>query len=467
MISPRTPSSLLPTFFVSVALVFTGCSDDSGADSNSGQDATSSGDGDGDGDPSGDGDGDGDPSGDGDGEPSSCAGGSLEGPLMIDSDAALAELVGVTQINGNIFLSGSISSLEPLSCLAQVNGVFSIDGAADLTELAGLGATEVSESLTLRNLPALTSLAGIEAMRPERIGLAQLPIDSLEPLADMAGELSFVTLSQLESLTSLAGLEAVTSLETLAIDFTPLTDISALSGLTEISDNLSLRFIEVADLAPLGGLTYVGHIVVRDSMTLADLSGLDGVETTELYLDALPNVSTAPAVTFVDTGEPQDYSLFLLELPALTSLGGLTAPATLPGGVSLLELPALTSIAELSALTTIGGLGLSEIDTVDLSAFAQLESINGGLSVSQLATTDLSFLPSLVTVAGDLSITFNNDLSDVSELYDVVFLGDDASVKYNDSLRTGCIDDLETALEANGFDATWDVADNGPNLPCE
>jgi Secretion system C-terminal sorting domain len=135
-------------------------------------------------------------------------------------------------------------------------------GGSDITNLNGLLVlTAIDGQLEIQNCPGLTTLAGL------------INITVVNP----SGELE---ISDCNALTSLAGLDNLTSVYDLEIkNNANLTDLTALSNLTEILGELRLKNNDA--LTSLNGLENVtsvgGNFEVFDNTSLTDCDALCGV----------------------------------------------------------------------------------------------------------------------------------------------------------------------------------------------
>lgn len=145
----------------------------------------------------------------------------------------MSMISGLTKINGNLdIFSGGLKSLDGFN-VTSVAGEFYF-GIFDVPSLEKLRCLKSVKSLVLTGASNLTSLAGIEHLRPESITLMNCPtITSTEglPIGSFTKSLS---LARMESLNALDGLERLTDLNDIYIgdcpqlaDFEPIAEISA------------------------------------------------------------------------------------------------------------------------------------------------------------------------------------------------------------------------------------------------
>ena len=209
MRSPTPSTSFLLSCLPALALVASGCSDDTTANDDGSSSETSD-DGDGDGDPSGDGDGDpsgdgdgdpsgdgdGDPSGDGDGDPSGDGDGDPSGDGDGDGDGdpelTLTQLLPIGVYETGEFDSGAaeISAFDPASQrLFVVNG---FDGVIDVLDLSDPTLPVLIDSVDLSDYgAAANSVAVYDGLVAAAIE-ADIPQDPGAVLLFDAADLSYV-----------------------------------------------------------------------------------------------------------------------------------------------------------------------------------------------------------------------------------------------------------------------------------
>jgi len=195
-------------------------------------------------------------------------------PLAASNSLKQLNLEGCAQIESLLHLSAS--ELAPWRY-----GIFSLEGCAALTSLEGLPTlSKETTALHLEQMPALVSLAGIEAA---------CSIETLE--------------IHNTALTHLGGLEKLPSLAELrGVDCNALQDISVLGQLQKLSQ---VRFNDCAQIQLLP--TQWGHMLRRLELTTGKFNALgqlpQGLEQLEVRgvatLNDLQGVEKATALKFV------------------------------------------------------------------------------------------------------------------------------------------------------------------------
>jgi hypothetical protein len=154
----------------------------------------------------------------------------IESSLALTSIADLAGLITEADGPGLSVSLRDLPALESLAGLETITGAggVSLSGLPKITDLAELASLVTSDFLSLDDLPGLTSLTGLGALKTV-IGL------SLGTCADFTG---------LDGLTSLAGLDSLQSVEVLSIHYNDnLASLTGAPMLTQVS-TLELDLLE-------------------------------------------------------------------------------------------------------------------------------------------------------------------------------------------------------------------------------
>lgn len=198
-----------------------------------------------------------------------CAEAVWNGDFVALSGIGVALLTGVTEITGNLTISGtSWVNLEFLKCLQYVGGHLTISGNA-LVNLKGLeNLTEVGGSLTI-------------------VGNALVDFTGLDNLEYVGGH---VTISATTAL-SLKGFE---NLETIdgTLNLTGngvLLNIEALSSLTSVEDIIFVANPVIKSLEGFNGITSTGSIIISDNPNITSLKGLKNLKTVDSYFTIKKN----------------------------------------------------------------------------------------------------------------------------------------------------------------------------------
>jgi hypothetical protein len=148
-----------------------------------------------------------------------------------------------------------------------------------LSSLAGLENLEyVGNQLRLANLPNLTSLEGIQNVS------TLYTVDILETgLTDLTympkgASLGGLHIQLNHALSSLTGLESLRTVSSLSIDYSSIVDLHGLEGLQTVSNGLSFAYnTQLVSLAGLDNLTSVGSFSFYANTQLApcEISALE------------------------------------------------------------------------------------------------------------------------------------------------------------------------------------------------
>jgi hypothetical protein len=149
-------------------------------------------------------------------------------------------------------VSGPLAELA-LDDLREIVSHLDLRGSR-LEDLRGLPSVQRIGHLTVSDNQALTSFAGLTALRTMsslsiRREAALASLDGLQGVAGLPGRL---VVSGVPGLTSLAGLERITTIGDLYIEGNGLTSLDGLGGVTVVSGGLSIR--DNAALASIAGL---------------------------------------------------------------------------------------------------------------------------------------------------------------------------------------------------------------------
>lgn len=160
----------------------------------------------------------------------------------------------------------------------KLNSVAGLESAlADAVAASSPNTLLAAPSLELADLPALTSLAGLEPLNLASLTLRHLPnITDLTPLANLT-DARDVVLAGLGALPSLAGLDNMKTAENLTLggcddgDALSITDLSGLASLTSVEWRLALVDVPaMTDLTGAPALKKLGTLEVVDAPLVSD-----------------------------------------------------------------------------------------------------------------------------------------------------------------------------------------------------
>jgi len=266
----------------------------------------------------------------------------------------------VTESNDGCGCSGEVNFPDPAmeaqirSRLNQPTGPLLAEDVATITQIQGLGA-------------GITDLTGLEcATGLTYVDLRNNTITDVTPLANA---------TLVESL----------FLDTVSASAPKITDISALSGMTQLT-RLALTGHDVTDLSPIAGAT---------GMTILGLLGTD--------VEDLSPLAGMTQLTVLDL-----RNTFVNDLSPIAGATGMTQLFldTVKAGV-----PKVTDISPLSGMTGLTRLAFNGHEVVDLSPIAGATGITQ-LGFNSNAVTDLSPLSGMTQlVVLDARSNFVSDLS--------------------------------------------------------
>jgi len=164
----------------------------------------------------------------------------------VSSDAELQALAGCTQVVGDLTVSGTVSTLEPLRAVASLWGTLAVHSTDRLRALHGLGALRAASNVVVSNNARLEDLGALRTLRAVR-------------------NLTITGNPKLETLTGLEGLRSV--------------------------ERLTIASNGLYTLHGLGNVYSVGDLVITDNPRLNDVRGLAGViEVRSVVLEHNPRL---------------------------------------------------------------------------------------------------------------------------------------------------------------------------------
>ncbi|MEP6834843.1 MAG: Ig-like domain-containing protein [Gemmatimonas sp.] len=289
---------------------------------------------------------------------------TINGDVVIGSQLALQQLNNVSKITGNLIIATAnvtSSDLHELRLLKEVGGAFFVRDVPNFTGLFGLSKLQRVGSLTLRNLPLVTTLASFR-----NTAYAGLDIEALPALASLSGLATpLVTLSGKVRLVNNAKLFDASIFRGLAViqgdfEFTgnPLfRDYNDFGVLVEVDGNATFGGQGVTTLGALSRFKIVGG-----NLTVM-LNEMDGITTFQL-----PSLLSIGKSFIVDqtraiAGTPPAFTI-PVSFPALTSVQAVHGvPGSTPRSFSL----SLSSVAVVRGDTTFAVNRLSGMKTLALA----------------------------------------------------------------------------------------------------
>ena len=434
-----------------------------------------------------------------------------------DPAAQLEALRGVTEVVGNVSISGDVRSLEAMSCLTRVEGFLSLGG--ELETLEGLERLERVGGVglrgdRLRRVDALSNLTTIEG----DLVLEELPaiesLDGLSSVATLGGEVMIRDVGPGGALRLGLGdtLEGSITVFGQSPDLTPLTgDLRRvignlrfegpsveridLSALLRVDGSLTLTSSEGQPMPSLASLERVGHDLRLLGLEAEDLSSLSRLQGAgSLTIEAFPSLRSLDGFQALRTIAPDD-TLALNDtlgsgvglsrnpqLADLTALSGVEHVGGRPGSIVFLMISGNPMLSDLSGtgslLPFVDWVSLSELPAlVDLRGWPQLPRFpaftadNTGL----VSLDGLSIAPGSWIRGYEDSVAFelydNADLIDISAA--IPNAGDDVGaegfifITGNANLSRCNAEALVEAAQAGGFAGSVALEDLVDDAPCD
>lgn len=272
-------------------------------------------------------------------EGAGCA--QVTGDLLIEA-ADLPDIKGLsklTSVGGELIIKNNseLVTLEGLENLTSVGRGIRIEGNQALTSIQALskigGANKATlQHITLRANPALTSLQGLEGV--EQVG--QLILEGLDAMTSLQGleglrtmgEGGQITLRALPALTSVAALgELNADPASLVLDgLDELASLQGLGGMKKIGDLHIQRVGKITNLTALAPDYITGELIVRGNAALTSLAGLE-------------------VMNYFSPNGPLTLGELVIEAnPELTTLEGLKNVSTVSGDILVHKNPKLTAL---------------------------------------------------------------------------------------------------------------------------
>ncbi|KAF8059440.1 hypothetical protein HT031_005245 [Scenedesmus sp. PABB004] len=225
-------------------------------------------------------------------DPAACIRGltTVRGALAIYDDGSIPDLSALSRLRTvqsvaglNIAHMRLLTSLEPLSGLTINQGDLVVLDNANITSLAGVGSpTQLYGRVWLDSNPLLRDLRGLEARRaaPRRPASSGAgPAAARPALTTVDGDVSIRNMPNLTSLAGLGGLVS-TGRELALVSLPNLTSTAALTNLTSVG--LSLELTELPALRDLAGLRRLrsvpGDLILYRLKTLPTLRDLAALQ---------------------------------------------------------------------------------------------------------------------------------------------------------------------------------------------
>ncbi|NJB82480.1 FISUMP domain-containing protein [Wenyingzhuangia aestuarii] len=373
------------------------------------------------------------------------------GALSITTQAQIEQYSDITEITGNLIVSGSaINDLSPLSKLTTVGGSVAI------------------QSTSITNLNGLENLSEINGAQLNLYNNTNLEdISSLTKIKTL-GSLYIQTNNKLTNLEGLNNLETITSASGLYIrDNSILSDISALENITEINskfyvvNNTLLKdfcpFTTLFNAQTFSTYTVSGNGYDPDQNEIKNSSSC---EKPTVHNGALSLTTQAQVEQYSDITEITGN--LTIAGSAINDLSPLSKLTTVGGYVSI-QSTGITKLSGLENLSEINGAYLQVYNNTsleDISSLTKIKTLPYLIVYNNDKLTSLEGLNNLETItsASGLYIRDNSILSDISALENITEINSKFYVVNNTLLKDFC--PFTTLFNAQTF-STYTVSGNG------
>jgi len=284
--------------------------------------------------------------------------------------------------------------------------------------------------LALAQVPVYFADANLKAVVEQELGIS-------DPTPNDMLALTFLDASN-RGIVYLTGLEYATNVTWLFLDYNQISEISALSGLTEL-EALGIDDNQISDISPLSGLTnltmlWLGYNQISDISVLSGLTNLTWLNLDHNQISDISPLSGLTNLTMLWLGYNQISDIYPLsgltnltlldlennQISDISPLSGLTNLTMLWLGYNQ-----ISNIYPLSGLTNLTELGLYNNQISDISPLSGLTNLTGlYLWGNQISDSDISALAGLTNLTG-LSLGANqiSDISVLSGLMNLRLLG--------------------------------------------
>ncbi len=322
-------------------------------------------------------------------------------------------MAGLTKLEYvNLFYVQEDMDLSALSGLTNVKSIAiaSNNFTPDLSFLSGMTglrslSLQVSPSLEELDLSFAANMTELTHLDIYNYSQDTVSVTDLTPLAGLTKLQELSIPAEVKSLAPLAGLTELRSLNLQTRNrngsYYPLTDISALSGMTKLT-TLSLALGDVKDLSPVSGLTSLTDLNLYGNFNCPDLQFLSGLaKLTNLSLELGDVRDLSPVSGLTSLTDLQIYGNF--SCSDLQFLSGLTKLRTLQiipnsgeGATPLTSLKGLENLTELRELHVNGPGNLTDVEPLaNLTKLTTLSLPYRDYSVNEPPALDLSGLSGL------------------------------------------------------------------------
>ena len=291
----------------------------------------------------------------------------LDALTITSSDLGRSSLTSLAGLEGlehvSSFLLSGVTSLARLSGLDALLHVEQFQlGNSALRDLTGMPSLRHIGDLFVLTAPALTGLQGLDDVSINNLWLSDVPLPTLAGLEQVQlVDGAPLQIDAAPQLASLQGLPPVTTLGTLVLlDAPELRDVSALAGLTSL-ESLTVQHTGLTDLDAFGNLRQLGGLYVDSNPQLARMDGLGAVEgLKDLFVlnnDALqiwPSTAVSEQAGYIQVSDNQA----LTALPGFSSLRSIVALG-IENNPSLTELD-LSNLEDADSLLIRGNAALDD-----------------------------------------------------------------------------------------------------------
>lgn len=331
----------------------------------------------------------------------------------------------------------SLTSLEILPNLSQVNGTFEINDNKAL-ELIHFEAIETIQGLGIENNEVLHTIqfdqlihmsGGISLINNSDL----VNVNGFSAITKLAA-LYIANNPSFSSLQAFGGLTTVS--ESLTIENSSLTNLQGLENLTTIEGDLTISNNQFENFTGLEGLTSVHSININNSPILNSFMGLENLETINGLLEirntSVVHLNLSNALSTLN-------GISVKTNPFLESITGVNGELNTMGRINIYNNPVLSSIDLANNTTSMLALRIDQNESLlEINSFNLLESIETGLYIHD-----------------------NNVLESIMGMKQLNYIGRSFEISENNQLKDFC--NFTNLINTNGIQDDYIVNSNAYN----
>ncbi len=382
---------------------------------------------------------------------------SIDNSVIIWNNASLINLDGlnlITSIGGNLNIrdNSSLVDLSGLDLLQTVGGTMQVWYHINMTNLSGISAlTSVGVNLRISNNSSLTNCS---------------LICSLINNGGVGGSITIAANpSECSSLTEVSTLCTDTDCPEGTVVLSTQIEVDAFVNTFFGCDSLpgGLTINGASTITDLSGLSFINHIgdnlIIQNTQGISDLSGFQNLQTVAGQLRLISNnnlTSIAQLAQLISV----DGELRISSNQNLPNINGLEQLTSVNGNLNISYNPLLADCAGICMLINNSGVNGSTSIFNNPSQCSSLTEVSTFCSTSDCPSGDVilttqsevdafvATFSSCDSLSGDLFINGNNNITDITDLSFISYVGGD--LKFENSNSITSLDGLQNITGVGG-----------------